>query len=306
MNKNPKVLGITLDPKLTYSNQIKIASEKARGRLNIIQALSGVDWGKDKETITDTYKALIRPVLEYGSSVWGPVASATSLQKAQVVQNRALRVATGHTRDTNVVHLHDETAVLPLKEHIKMRASQTREGAALQQHPSLHLLAGQPPPRLMKKTIYNSDYPTKLQTCHNHQPSREEVRRNQQVIHTNEVRNYLESRPLNKILDDRAPLVDSSERSLGRRMRRVLAQLRAGKCPLLQSYLNNIDEEKHPTPTCPLCSSATHDTKHLFSCTEVPTTLVPRDLWEKPVDAASLVRVWQERLGAPEGGGGRL
>ena len=36
----------------------------------------------------------MRPALEYASSIWSPVASSTSLNKLQVMQNAALRTAT--------------------------------------------------------------------------------------------------------------------------------------------------------------------------------------------------------------------
>ena len=41
-----------------------------------------------------TYKAVMRPALEYASSVWSPIASSTSIDKLQVMQNAALRTAT--------------------------------------------------------------------------------------------------------------------------------------------------------------------------------------------------------------------
>ena len=56
-----------------------------------------------------TYNAVMRPALEYASSVWSPIASSTSINKLQVMQNAALRTATGCTQDTNIQHLHDET-----------------------------------------------------------------------------------------------------------------------------------------------------------------------------------------------------
>ena len=60
-----------------------------------------------------TYKAVMRLALEYASSVWSPIASSTSINKLQVMQNAALRTATGCTQDTNIQHLHDETLTTP-------------------------------------------------------------------------------------------------------------------------------------------------------------------------------------------------
>ena len=43
----------------------------------------------------------MRPGLEYASSIWSPLASSASINKLQVMQNSALRTATGCTQDTN-------------------------------------------------------------------------------------------------------------------------------------------------------------------------------------------------------------
>ena len=81
MATHPNVMGLALDPKLTYSTHIH--------------------------------------TLEYASSVWSLLASSTSINKLQVMQNAALRTATGCTQDTNIQHLHDETLTLPINEHLQ-------------------------------------------------------------------------------------------------------------------------------------------------------------------------------------------
>ena len=65
----------------------------------------------------------MRPALEYASSVWSPIASSTSINKLQDMQNAALRTATGCTQDTNIQHLHDETLTLPIHDHLQLHAS---------------------------------------------------------------------------------------------------------------------------------------------------------------------------------------
>ena len=116
MATHPKVLGLTLDPKLTYSTHIHNISVQAHKPLQIIKALTATGWGKQKETLMATYKAVMRPALEYASSVCSPIASSTSINKLQVMQNAALRTATGCTQDTH--HLfnctHIRTTLSPL------------------------------------------------------------------------------------------------------------------------------------------------------------------------------------------------
>ena len=73
------------------------------------------------------------------STIWSPNASETNIDKLQIVQNTALRIATGCTHDTNTQHLHDETNVLPIHQHLQLHASQIRQKAQHPTHP-LHNL----------------------------------------------------------------------------------------------------------------------------------------------------------------------
>ena len=77
----------------------------------------------------------MRPTLEYASSIWSPMASPTSINKLQVMQNAALRACTGCTHDTNIQHLHDETNILPIQKHLQLHASQIRQKAQYPSHP---------------------------------------------------------------------------------------------------------------------------------------------------------------------------
>jgi hypothetical protein len=132
--KHPKILGVTFDPKLNYGEHINKTKEKASKTVNIIKALTSTKWGKQKETLTTTYKTITRPIIEYGCTVWAPIASNTNINKLQTIQNSALRIATGCTRDTNKQHLHEETKVLPLKEHLRLHTSQLRQTTVSGKH----------------------------------------------------------------------------------------------------------------------------------------------------------------------------
>ena len=61
MATHPKVLDLTLDPKLTYSTHIHNISVHAHQPLQMINALSATGWGKQKETLMATYKAVMKP-----------------------------------------------------------------------------------------------------------------------------------------------------------------------------------------------------------------------------------------------------
>ena len=76
---------------------------------------------------------------------------------------------------------------------------------------------------------------------------------------------------------------------------------RAGKSPLLQTYLHLIQPQTY-SPHCPLCKTKEHTTQHLFECYKlIPTTLTTLTLWTDPPAAAELLFVWRSAL--DEGGG---
>ena len=106
MATHPTVLGLTLDPKLTYSTHIHNISIQVH---KMIKALTATGWGKQKEALMATYKAVMIPALVYASSIWSPIASSTIINKL-VMQNAALRTATGCTQDTIILHLHAENS----------------------------------------------------------------------------------------------------------------------------------------------------------------------------------------------------
>src|SRR5206468_11545972 len=74
-------------------------------------------------------------------------------------------------------------------------------------------------------------------------------------------------------LHDALPIyINPSEQSLPRKTRRILAQLRADKSPILKAYLHEIDSKSCPSAACPLCNYHLHNTQHLFSRSEEHTS----------------------------------
>ena len=302
MTTHPKVMGLTLDPKLTYSTHIHNISVHAHTPLQIIKAITATGWGKNKEPLMATYKAVMRPALEYASSVWSLLPSSTSINKLQVMQNAALRTATGCTQDINIQHLHDETLTFPIHEYLHLHASQYKQKT---QHPS-HPLHKHTPYNIQhskaeKKIFFNNGrYTTNIPTDP-HTVTTTDIKTNMHHIHTSIVSRHLATRGNNKILRTPPPRISSSEERLPRLTRRTIAQLRTNKSPFLKSYLHKVDAKTHPSPLCPLCNIHTHGTHHLFNCTHIRTTLSLLDLWTDPAGVAALLARWTEKLaGGPQ------
>ena len=56
--KNPKILGLTFDPKLTYNSHIRKTSDKARNTLKLLKALTSTKWGNKKKQLSQLTKPL--------------------------------------------------------------------------------------------------------------------------------------------------------------------------------------------------------------------------------------------------------
>ena len=82
--------------------------------------------------------------MEYASSIWSPLGCSTSIRKLQVMQNAVLRTATGCTQDINIRHLHDETLILPIHEHLQLHASQYKQKTPIKRYFPASLVAPLP------------------------------------------------------------------------------------------------------------------------------------------------------------------
>ncbi|KAF2355087.1 Ribonuclease H domain [Trinorchestia longiramus] len=157
----PKIQEITFDPHFTFTPHINTICERARHRLNILKALAGSSWGQQKETITLTFKALINSIVTYAAPIWFPNASPSSIAKLQTIQNVALRIASGSHKMASASHLHRETGLLPLTDHLDLFCSQYLLSSIRPHHPN-YLTVTQPSgPRSMKHTLH-SRFPSSI------------------------------------------------------------------------------------------------------------------------------------------------
>ena len=122
MASHPRVLGLTLDPKLTYSTHIHNISVHAH----------------------NLYKSLKHSLQQDGVKRWRhawvptrlwsmPLPYGRLLHLRQTANHAKHSIENCHRMDTNIQHLHDE----PLThEHLQLYASQYKQKT---QHPSHHI-----------------------------------------------------------------------------------------------------------------------------------------------------------------------
>ena len=211
---------------------------------------------------------------------WLPLASSTSINKLQVMPNATLRTVTGCTQDTNIQHLHDETLILPIHEHLQLHASQYKQKT---QHPSHPLHKHTNTPRIKTAIFNNGHYKTNIHTDP-HTVTTTDTKTNMRHIHTSIVSRHLATRGNNKMLCTPPLHISSSVEILPHFTCCTLAQLRTNKSPFLKLYLHKVNTKSHPLPLCltPPPLYHIHNTHHLFNCTHICTTFSPLVCGQSP------------------------
>ena len=86
--KYPKILGLTLDPQLTFNKHADGVVAKLGSRLKIHKAMAGTDWGHSVEDITITYKSIGESVINHNAAIYGPNLKPTHRKNIQRKQNQ--------------------------------------------------------------------------------------------------------------------------------------------------------------------------------------------------------------------------
>jgi len=216
------------------------------------------------------------------------------MNKLQVTQNTALRITTGCTQTTPIHHLHRETQVLPLEQHMLMRETRIYPSTDCPTHP-LHHLRSAParrqrarPPRTTVAKLYQQELDSLPPT-----PDNTSLRTHIRTVYTNRT---LDTYPVNTILGTSPPHINTqAETHLPREDRVHLSRLRCGHHTAIPAYMYRIRQA--PNPDCPHCNSAEGTIQHLIL--HCPALQVHRDLHH----IHALEHLWErpEETGIPQG-----
>ena len=234
---NPKILGTILDPLLKFNAHSQYVKTRVAQRNNVLKALAGTSWGKDKETILTTYKAIGRSIFSYCAPIWTPSLCDTGWADLQRAQNVALRTATGCLRKTDIGHLHTECKLLKVEQHNVLLAKQFHLATKQTNHVNFSI-PFTPPPRIMKPSLATmyEDSISHLFTDNGNSSAQHKIGLN--TLHTEAVAASIAQAPPNKVLLRAAPEVNAEEKKLPRSTRVTLAQLRSNYSTKLMSTLH--------------------------------------------------------------------
>ncbi|CAK1553159.1 unnamed protein product, partial [Leptosia nina] len=89
IDKEIKILGLTIDRKLTFENHINNTIKKATKLHNYVSKAAKVNWGLNPDIIKTIYLAVIEPIILYASPAWGDAANKVSIKtKLKQIQRK--------------------------------------------------------------------------------------------------------------------------------------------------------------------------------------------------------------------------
>ena len=253
----PKILEVYLDTFFSFNNHCVQVANRISKRNNVLMTLAGTNLGQQKETLLMTYKALGQWIANYTAPAWNTNASEPNIGKIQRAQNEALRIITGSHKMSSIAHLHSETEMLQVEDHINLLSAQYLVQCLDTENVCHHITKMDLLPREMKETILTSHYQTVLPLLAN---SRKDTL---QTLHTTFVNIAIENMKDNRLLNNRPPPINNEETILSRRQRTTLSQLRSGHCKLPNSYKKRFKQSD--SSSCPDCGMDPQDVPHLYS-----------------------------------------
>ncbi|CAK1595213.1 unnamed protein product [Parnassius mnemosyne] len=81
MSKEIKILGLTVDNKLTFNTHVKNVCCKAQNIYRQLCRAAKVHWGLNSEIIRTIYIAVVEPIIMYAASAWSPATNKQIIKK---------------------------------------------------------------------------------------------------------------------------------------------------------------------------------------------------------------------------------
>ena len=211
LERSPKILGVIMDPSISIHRHCNYVSDSIDKRNNILKALAGSSWGRDKETLLMTYKALGKSIANYAAPVWSTNASDSSFKKIQTAHNVALRTETGAHMLDSIDYLHHEFLTLRVKDHSDMLSAQYLVNCLEEDHVSHGITIQESRPIPMKETLHSRHHSTVLPRLGSNWME------SHQNLHTHAVDSAIQLQGNNRVLKKRPPPISDEEQRLNRR-----------------------------------------------------------------------------------------
>jgi len=101
-----KILGVTFDSRLTWSQHIKSLKISTNKALRLIKLLSHTNWGSETETLIKIFKSTIQAKLYYGSILYN-TAKNTLIKYIDANHNTGMRMAIGAFKSSPIKSIYN-------------------------------------------------------------------------------------------------------------------------------------------------------------------------------------------------------
>lgn len=118
--KYAKLLGITIDSRLTFNQHVVELRKDLINRCNLIKAICGRSDGADRTTLLRIFEAIVVSKIMYGAHFYFR-GNEKQLKRIKPLYNQTIRRITGAFRTCPVASILAETGVLPLVDRIKLQ-----------------------------------------------------------------------------------------------------------------------------------------------------------------------------------------
>ena len=126
VEKHVKYLGVILDSKLTWNNQLQHICKRGIASLMAARKAIGKVWGLKPKVVHWLYNMVIKPQIKYGSIVWWPKVNQRQAEEAlNKVQRLACLSITGAMRSTPTMAMEAILSLTPLNIFIKGEAGKS-------------------------------------------------------------------------------------------------------------------------------------------------------------------------------------
>ena len=115
LDPNPKFLGITFDPKLSFATHFKNTEIKIQSRMNILKVLKNKYWASSKDFLISFYKTFIRPLIDYANFPF-ILANKSTKESLQIKQNKILRICLNSDILDSTERIHETAKIETLEE----------------------------------------------------------------------------------------------------------------------------------------------------------------------------------------------
>nr|XP_037869605.1 uncharacterized protein LOC119629076 [Bombyx mori] len=124
MSREIKLLGVTMDDRLTFNTHVANVCRRATGIYKLLSRAARVSWGLNPDIVRIIYTATIEPIILYAASVWAPAAKKLmTIKQLQVVQRGiAQKICKGY-RTVSLNSALLLAGILPLDLRVREAAS---------------------------------------------------------------------------------------------------------------------------------------------------------------------------------------